>query len=479
MLLPAAAAELLDRFGDAFTRPTYERFVLLFVGFIITPWRRTVSRILWTVRWLAEGNASSYHRFFSRAKWSCWKLAHLLAAAVLEWVPSDEPVLLAVDDTVAQHRGKKVFGKGCHRDAVRSSWKTLTRKWGHKWVVLCVLVKFPFATRRWALPVLCCLYRTPQDRKQKPRLRRLGKTRRTKNNNGKGERHKVPAEMARSMVAAMLHWFPRRRFILLGDCGFSTHDLACFACRHGDRLTLIGRMRKDTSLFALPAKHAKVGGRPAKKGDKLPAPAMTVQKAQQNHATRRVKVQWYGNRSREVELVSAAGAWYRPRGNGHSGLAPLRWVFSCDKIGKRQDYFFSTDPAMKAEQIVELFACRWNVEVTFQEARAHLGLETTRQRKKESVLRTAPLMLGAYSCVSLIYARMLEQVTRMREQVRRPLHQTPCYHKSEPTFADALYTLRRELWQQTVMQHLPHGRCFIRLPDPLRNCLLEHLAEAA
>src|SRR5689334_4829463 len=117
-------------------------------------------------------------------------------------------------------------------------------------------------------------------------------------------------------------------------------------------------MRKDTSLFALPPKASKGvgdrsgarGGRPAKRGNKLPAPGLTVQKAQQNHSLRKVKVNWYGNRSRELQVASARGAWSRPRGNGQSGVVPLRWVYSCDKIGRREDYFFSTDPGMTAQQ---------------------------------------------------------------------------------------------------------------------------------
>ena len=120
LALPPEGKRLLDAFRPAFTAPTYQRFLLLLIGAIVAMGRRTVSRILWASRCLNDGHPSSYHRFFSAARWSGWPLARVLAAAVLERIPADQPVTLAADDTVAEHRGKKVFGKGCHRDAVRS-----------------------------------------------------------------------------------------------------------------------------------------------------------------------------------------------------------------------------------------------------------------------------------------------------------------------------------------------------------------------
>src|SRR5262249_18483574 len=131
--LPPAAEPLAQLFRSAFTRPSFERFVLLCVGLIVTYGRRTVSRILWTIRSLMHGHYSSYHRLFSRARWSLWPLGKILAGMVLQWLDAHEAVMLAVDDTVTRHCGEKVYGKGCHRDAVRSTRGEPVKKWGHKW----------------------------------------------------------------------------------------------------------------------------------------------------------------------------------------------------------------------------------------------------------------------------------------------------------------------------------------------------------
>jgi hypothetical protein len=139
---------LLDEFAGAFTRPTFPRFVVLLLAAIVTTGCRTVQNVLRTVGSLAAGHPSSYHRVFSRRRWSSWHLARGLVGYILRhWVP-EGPVNLAGDDTVDQHTGDKVYGKACHRDAVRSTHSYTAYRWGHKWVVLAILVQFSFRSRR-------------------------------------------------------------------------------------------------------------------------------------------------------------------------------------------------------------------------------------------------------------------------------------------------------------------------------------------
>src|SRR3954468_6606584 len=159
LLIPSFARPLLDQFAPVFLQPTCQRFLVLLVAAILTTGRRTVSNLLRTVPGLAPGDPSSYHRVLSKRRWSPLRLARLLAGVILDHFVADGPVSLAGDDTVAQRRGAKGHGKGCHRDPVRSTHSFTAYRWGHKWVVLTILVKFPFAVRPWALPVLVALYR--------------------------------------------------------------------------------------------------------------------------------------------------------------------------------------------------------------------------------------------------------------------------------------------------------------------------------
>lgn len=198
-LLPRPTRALFDTLGRAFTRPTALRFSLLLVAALVTVGRHTVANLLRTLGPLVPGDASSYRRVFSRRRWSSWRLAKLLTGWVIEHLLPHGPIFLAGDDTVDEHRGKKVYGKARHRDPVRSTHTYTAFRWGHKWVVLAVLVPFPFTRRRWALPVLVALYRSKEDN------RRLGR------------RHKTPPELLRQLLCVLLRWFPDRRFIAAAD----------------------------------------------------------------------------------------------------------------------------------------------------------------------------------------------------------------------------------------------------------------------
>jgi hypothetical protein len=115
---------------------------------------------------------------------------------------------------------------------------------------------------------------------------------------------------------------------------------------------------------------------------------------------------------------------------------------------------------------------RWNIEVTFEEARALLGLETTRHWCRQSVLRVTPILMGLFSAVTLIWQQL-------PAKKRRCLSQTPCYQKEHLTFADALYAVRREMWETTLAGNRHETQCLTHLPPPVRSLILWHLSTAA
>lgn len=445
MNIPSALEPVLLQFSFAFTDPTFQRFTILALSAILTPGRRTISNLLRTVPAVAAGHASSYHRVFSSRRWSLWKLGYVLAYAILYYLVPDGPVYLAVDDTVDEHRGKNVYGKACHRDAVRSTHSYTAYRWGHKWVVLAILVRFPFAKRPWALPVLVALYRAKEW------------------NQKHGRRHKTPPEIARQLLAVLLHWFPQRKFILAGDGGFSTHDLARFAQRHLSRATLIGRFYPGANLYAPPPARQRKGGRPRLKGAKLPSPSQVVRHARRTRLT----AAWYGGGTRRVEIVTGVGQWYK----GGQGLVAVCWVFVHDLTGTHRDeYFFSTDVTMSAQEIIEAFTGRWSIEVMFEEMRAHLGLETTRGRKQETILRLVPCLFGLYSVVALLYVWLPEKARTAGIQWQG---------KDTVTFSDALTCVRRYLWREWVFETGGHHLAFSKLAPAFRDLLCHALAPAA
>ena len=177
MILPPEALPLLEALSAPLTRPTFERFRLLLVAAILTPGRHTVANLLRTLGRLVPGHRTDYQRVLSRAPWSGLQLGCTLARFLLTHLVPDGPVLLIGDDTVDGHPGRHVYGKARHRDPVHSSHVYTAWKYGHRWVVLAVLVGFPWASRPWALPVLVDLYRSEEDDRKRGRPHRTARPR--------------------------------------------------------------------------------------------------------------------------------------------------------------------------------------------------------------------------------------------------------------------------------------------------------------
>lgn len=444
--LPKPVRSVFDPLAPAFTRPTHHRFVLLALAAILTLGGHTIANLLRVLGALAPGHPSSYHRVFSRDRWSAWALARRFAQTVLARFVPRGPILLAADDTVAEHRGPQVYGKGCHRDPVRSTRSFPAYRWGHKWVVVTVLVPVPFTTRRWALPLLMALY-LPEDENRRQR-----------------RRHKTPAQMVRQLLRVLLRWFPDRTFVCTADGTYAAHDLAELAARFPRRLTFVSRFYPKAHLVTPPPPYAGQG-RPRVKGDRLPIPAEVVQ----GTATRQpLEVAWYGGGRRRVEVVTGTGLWYQ---SGRP-LVPVRWVFVHDRTGTHRDeYFFTTDPTMKPTAVIETYTGRWNIETTFQELRSYLGLETTRGWSRNTILRVAPCLFGLYTVVALLYVDLPVRYRRMRV-VDWP-------GKRVVTFSDAITAVRRWLWVEWVLALPGHRDAFSKLSGPFRQILLSGLAPAA
>jgi hypothetical protein len=444
MILPPEAGALLQALAPAFTRPTFARFVVLLGAAILTVGRRTVTNLLRTAAPLASGHVTTYRRVLSSASWSAMRLACGLCRIVLTLVPADGPTPLVGDDTVEGHPGKKVYGKARHRDPVRSSHAYTAWRYGHKWVVLAVLVRFPWATRAWALPVLVDLYRSEED------------------DRARGRRHRTPAQIMATLLRVLLLRFPDRHFVFVGDAGYGTHELARFCRRHRGRLTLVSKLHPEANLFDPPPPY-KGNGRPPVKGARRPKPSQAAAAAKLRDAT----VAWYGGGTRSVGIASGTGHWYK----AGEGLVEIAWVFVRDRTGTHRDeYFFSTDPAMDPVAMVEAYAGRWNIETTFQELRCHLGLETTRAWCRRTVLRAAPCLFGLYTVVALLYQALPE--SKRVGGVEWP-------GKTGVTFSDALTAVRRWLWREWVFPQAGGAAAIEELPQPLQDVLFYALAPAA
>jgi hypothetical protein len=447
--VPRDFKPLLDQLSAATRRPqTARRLILFFSAAILVVGDRTVSGVLRLLQLIEPLNPSTFHRLFSHRKWSSPRFAKMIASFVIDRFCPQGRIRIVGDETIDGHRGKKVYGKARHRDAVRSSHSHTVYRYGHKWIVLAILVDLPYTSRPIALPLLVALYRD------------------SKTNAAESRIHKTPAELMCGLLATLMHWFPERSFVFAGDNAYGSHAMARFAYRYRKRVSLVSKFVPDANLFEPPPKRKeKVNGRPRVKGVSLPSPQEVVAKKKKG---KKIKVRWYGGGWRNVEVITGTGHWFK----SGKGLVLILWVNVRDLDGTHRDeYFFSTDTNLSAGEVIEMYGGRWNIETTFQEMRAQLGLETTRGWHRNTILRMAPCLFLLYTIVVTFYDAMPQSSPHLRER--------SWTGKEHIAFSDMVISVRHHLRMNWVFKQVPEGAGVRKLSKPIRKLLDFWLMQAA
>lgn len=444
--LPPAMLHLLAPFAPLFARRVWCHALVLVAGAILTPGRRTVCAALRVMGLGQTKRWTCYHRVLNRAKWSSLAASRVLLGLLVAVFAPAGPLVVGIDETIERRWGARIAARGLYRDAVRSSKGYFVKVSGLRWLCLMLIVPLPWAGRAWALPFLTIL--APSERHDRKA----------------GRRHKKLTDWARQALLLLRRWLPGRALVVVADSGYAAIVLLARCARLANPIAVVTRLRLDAALYApAPPRRAGQTGRPRKKGQRLPTLAARLA----DPATAWVTVtvaNWYGEGARTVEVASDTAVWY------HTGLppVPLRWVLIRDPQGCFDPQaLLCTDLAAEPTQILAWFVLRWQLEVTFEEARRHLGVETQRQWSDRAILRTTPALFGLFSLVTL-YAH--PRMGPTSDLVR----QAAWYHKPLPTFADALALVRRELWGQVAFCMSHRETDLVKVP----RALLERFADA-
>jgi hypothetical protein len=416
------------------TAPTFTNLTTVLTGWVFAS-RRTVTRMIQAAGDVAEKHFSSYHRLFSAARWSLDAVGLAVFSLVESWL--GDGVLLALDDTLARKRGRRTFGVGMHHDPLLSSRGKAVMNWGHSWVVLGVIVEFPF--RRgyyYCLPILFRLYLNKQSALKHRRA------------------YRTRPELAVEMLEILCHHQKHRRFHVVADSGYGGQSVLNYLPSNCD---LTSRLLLDARLYdAPPELPTGQRGRPRKRGRRLASPEKMLAER-----CRRVLLALYG-RTEEARLADYEARVYA------APERPLR-VVAVDPLsgGRGRQAFYSTCHEASAEQVIAWYASRWSIEVMNHDSKQHLGFQEPQGWSRKSVQRTAPMAMLLYSLVVLWFARE-------GHCHYQPLD-CPWYtSKADPSFADMLATLRRRSLRQKLFE--------LRLTGPGSRKikqLLEHTATLA
>jgi hypothetical protein len=440
---------VLQHFSPVFSERIWDWAQVLVWGAILAPRQRTVTAILRIMGLSEERQFQNYHRVLNRATWSGLRASRiLLGLLVTAFVPVDAPIVVAVDETLERRRGQQIAAKGHFRDAVLSSEKHNVASEGLRWVSMMLLVKLPWSQRLWALPFLTVL--APHE----------------KTNQALGKRHKTSIDWVQQMTSQVRRWLPQRQIILVTDGGLIAVKLGLRCNRYCQPVTFISRLHLNIRLFDPPAPSQRKNA--ARVGQRQP----TLQQHLDDPQTiwTRQTVCWYGGKSRVIEYRSTTALWHTP---SQKQPLPVRWVLVRDPLGKfKSAAFCSTDLTLSAEQIIAAYVLRWNVEVTFEECRAHLGLETQRQWSDLAIARTTPAILGLFSLVVLL-------AQHLTVDQPLPTRSAAWYTKSEATFSDVIALVRRYLWLHLKCSNsLPNTR-LVSFPAAVLDDMLDSLCYAA
>ena len=403
----------VEAFRPALTRPGYANALVVFVGWVLSHGRHAITEALVATDVARRRHHERFHRFFSRGAWSPDAIGKLLFDRLLRWVPAGGAIHMALDDTLTPKKGPHVFGLGSHLDAVRSTKRFKVFTFGHVWVVLSVTVRFPFSRRPWALPVLFRLYRNKKEcaRKRHP--------------------YRKKTELARELVELAAQWAGGRGLHVAADAAYCNATLMRGL---SSAVTVFGAIRPDAVLTAPPrVPRVPKAGRRRLRGDVVPKPATLAQSAQRPWQT--CKADLYG-KHRRVHYKTIDAQWYRGSGPRLVRVVVVR----VDDGAIKLRVFVCTDPTIAVVTILETYAERWSLEVTFRDLKQQLGFADSSARKREAVERTAPFVGYIYTTLILWFADTASSSPVAAPPIR------PWYrHKRGFSFADILRTAQRVL----------------------------------
>jgi Transposase DDE domain len=290
-----------------------------------------------------------------------------------------------------------------------------------------------------------------------------------------GKRHKTLSEWAWQLLLLVRRWWPEREIVAVADSTYASLRLLDRCRSLSNPITFITRLRLDAALYE-PAAPRYPGqmGRTRLKGERLPN-LSAVAEDPATDWTPMTLAHWYGGGERVVEVVSETALWYS---TGLPAVA-LRWVLIRDpKEEFATQALLCTDLDAEPERIISWFVRRWQMESTFQEVRQRLGFETQRHWSELALRRTAPVLLGLFSMVTLLAHQYMAKAKKKKSA--NTVRRVAWYEKQRPTFSDALALVRKELWaREATFCGSPAETETVKVPRALMERLTDAVCYAA
>lgn len=456
MTLVPSFQQFLQPFSEQMTAPTFASFTRIIVGWIWAS-RHTVTAALVAAQAIGKKHHSAFHRVFANAPWSLDAVGLgllrliLIAIAFSGLFSSGSVLFLVIDDTLCRRRGRSMFGVGSHYDPLltgrtASNAHRSLKSRGHSWVILGLLVQFPFRPGHWfCLPLLfrLCLNKKTAAKEHCP--------------------YRSRPELARQMLDLVCQQWPQRRFHALVDSAYGGQDTLRNLPGNCD---LTARWITN-AILQEPAPPRKPGqkGASRKHGERRPnAQQMLEQRCEQ------VELDSYG--------VHGRYRWCSTLACLHTVPERLLRILATEPLSqsshprpKLRAMFYSTDTLTPPREILSFFGRRWAVEVTIHDAKQQLGMGQPQSWTKAAVQRATPTLMLLYGLVVLWFAAEGHRFWRTQRWPWYP-------GKEHASFADMLGTLRERMLRRRL-RHILRSSSLAQGAQKVLKTALRFLKQAA
>lgn len=446
---------------------TFERAKELALAIPLCLGRHTVTGML-----CASGQQfqdwSANYRLFEQERIDIHQLFRAVLQGTLETLPQGAPLVGALDDTLVKKKGRHIQGTSWRRDPLGPPF-TNNFIWASRFLQISLAMpeKGQVPTPARMIPVdltHCPTPRKPGKRGSKEQWEQWKKL---------SAQKRISAEGARRMV--MLRYAldtqgqSQRQLVMTAD--------ATFTCRAvfkdlPERTTLIGRIRKDARLYALPTEDQKNQGRGRKRayGDRLSTP---------EQMRREDSLPWIeaeahaAGKLHTFRLKDIFPLRWQSAGTQHDLrliiIAPLGYRLKKDapKYYRKPTYLITTDLQSPVEQILQAYIWRWGIEVNFRDEKTLLGMGEAQVRTRASVETLTAFVAGVYAMLLLAqekaggYQRLLPPPSWQRRMDKNP--SLP----QRTSTAQILREFRFELWGNK--NHFRDTLAFLPNPRKLEN----------
>lgn len=413
--VPNSLSGLLSLLEGCFTAPSFQTFSLLLIGFIARIRENTVCGMLQAAGLAGVWHHSRAHAFFAYRRWNPdelgLKLTELLVSVLLK---REEPIRLAIDDTLFGRSGRRVYGAHYLHDGAQPEGSGQRTRWGNCWVVVALVVSLPCTGGRMVgLPILFRLFR-PKDETHP-------------------ERPSQP-ELGRTLIDMLTKRFAGRKIELVADGAYASRAWRGLP----GNVSLTTRMRANAAIYELaPAADPRQPGRRPLKGKRMASLAEIAKSA----TFREVGLTGRDGKQRTALVHELTCLWYKPL---HTQPIKVILVRGPERSDGFDIAIASTDTTASAAELIARYDGRWVIETVHQEAKSH-GVGDARNRVKQAVERTVPFGFLAMTITIAWYQLYGDPQADIAERHR----QAPWYRqKASVSYADMLAALRRELIRQ-------------------------------